>query len=200
MVPVALVYDSEHNTYKDTRTEYIDKQYNKLATQHSILTNRVFSPICEVKVRSDLIYIHWNHYKVNEYIEFIQFIATSVYTRKPAGAGVIGQISMIATRNILANKNRYPGLAFSYSQDKFDRLSLDMHLRKLNILRYEAEKQPDGLSAVITSFDVLPDYRGSHIGSALLYVATHSIQPNIPIYAENIAYEPSLPLLSLIHI
>lgn len=67
-------------------------------------------------------------------------------------------------------------------------------LKYTQVQKYESFHNSNGIQAIITQFDVLPDFRKKKIGQTLLYLAGLAIDPNVPLYLDKTPYEPIVPL------
>lgn len=67
-------------------------------------------------------------------------------------------------------------------------------LKSTQITKYESFYDPNGLQAVITSLDVIPEFRKNYIAQALLFVATHSFEKNVKLFLDYKLYTPRVPL------
>lgn len=186
-----LVFNAETFEYKDMSTEKIDKKTGKPFTTASIMQTREFIPVGQGLFQDKRVYFYWHHYKASEYTEIIQILAT-VSTGTTLKA--IGQIQILAYRNLVARRYQFPVLGFSYSQNKIDLGIYNAMLKYTQITKYEQFHNPNGLQAVIVQFDVMQEYRKKHIGSALLYLAGLQIDPSVPLYLDKTPYTPIEPL------
>ena len=148
-------------------------------------------PICEGYCSGYNVHFYWHHYKINDYCEQIQFIANmsvnGVYK-------TVGQISIFAYRNVMARKYQFPELGYTYSRSKVDLAMFKNNMKFTAYSKYESFYEPNGLTAAITSFDVIPQFRKKYIGSALLYIAVHSMQDGIALIMNPNPYNPVIPL------
>lgn len=172
-------------------TEKIDKKTGKPCTPASIIQTREFVPVGQGLFIDKRIYFYWHHYKVNEYTEIIQILA-AINTGQSIKA--IGQIQILAYKNLVSRRYQFPVLGFSYSQNKIDLKIYNTMLKYTQLTKYESFHNPNGMQAVIVQFDVLPNFRKRHIGQALLYLAGQAIDPNIPLYLDKTPYTPIAPL------
>ena len=67
-------------------------------------------------------------------------------------------------------------------------------LKSTQMTRYESFYEPNGLQAVITQLDVLPEFRKNYIAQALLFLATHSFEKDVKLFIDYKLYTPRLPL------
>lgn len=67
-------------------------------------------------------------------------------------------------------------------------------LKSTAITRYESFYEPNGLQAVITSLDVIPEYRKNYVASALLFIATHQFDESVKLFIDYKLYTPKIPL------
>lgn len=185
-----LEFNPETFEYKDLTTEKIDRKTGKPCTPAQIIQTREFIPVGWSLCVDKKIYWYWHHYKLNEYTELVQIIGTC---DTGISEKVVGQIQILAYKNIVARKYQFPILGFSYSQNKIDLKIFNTMLKYTQIQKYESFYEPNGLQAIIVSFDVMPDFRKKRIGQTLLYLAELQIDPSIPLYLDKLPYEPVIP-------
>ena len=182
-----LEFNPETFEYKDTTSERIDKKTGKPYTPKQIIQTRKFIPIGYGFFSNERVQFYWHHYKVNPYSEIIQIIAVVGQGQKQE---VIGQIQMLAYRNLVQRRYQFPELGFQYSQHKLDVKVFNQMLRSTSLTRYESFYDPNGLQVVITSYDVVEKHRKMYIGTALLYIAQLQVDPSAKVFLDPTPYEP----------
>lgn len=67
-------------------------------------------------------------------------------------------------------------------------------LKNTALTKYEQFYEPNGLQAVITQFDVIPEYRKRYIGQSLLFLAGQQIDQSVNLYVDPTPYTPIVQL------